>query len=60
MSSRLTEEELKSFKHYAEENMTETDGTLCQWADYTVRLINEVRMLRVLARKDKKREFKEI
>jgi hypothetical protein len=42
----MTDEEIASFWNYAKENMTEEDGTQCQWADYTVRLIENFRRLR--------------
>lgn len=37
----LTKKERDSFRQYAEDNMTEGDGTQCQWADYTVRLVDQ-------------------
>jgi len=43
MSERLTEDEIASFEQYAQAKDTEPDGTQAQWADYTLRLIAEVR-----------------
>lgn len=37
----LTQAEKDSFRAYAEDSKTETDGTQCQWADYTIRLLDE-------------------
>lgn len=42
----MTDEEMASFENYAKENDTEADGTQSQWADYTIRLIADVRRLR--------------
>lgn len=39
----LTDEELQSFEDYAKKSLSEPDGTQSQWADYTLRLIAEVR-----------------
>ena len=41
----LTPEELESFRDYAIRNRTEPDGSQCQWADYTLRLISHVKLL---------------
>ena len=39
---RLTAEERASFRAYAEANRQESNGDQCQWADYTLRLLDEV------------------
>ena len=48
----LSEDELSSFQRYAKANDTEPNGDQSQWADYTLRLIAEVRE----ARKREKQE----
>lgn len=42
----LTDEQKASFRAYAESSMTEADGSQCQWADYTIRLLDECAQLR--------------
>ena len=42
----MTDEELRSFYEYAGKNMVEPDGSQCQWADYSVRCVEEIRRLR--------------
>jgi hypothetical protein len=37
----LAQEEKDSFRAYAEGSKTEADGTQSQWADYTIRLLDE-------------------
>ncbi len=46
----LTDEELQSFEDYAKESLSEPGGALCQWADYSLRLIAEVRERRSASR----------
>jgi hypothetical protein len=46
MRERLTGEELTDFEKYAKDNMTDFDGTQSQWADYTVRMVDEIRYWR--------------
>ena len=38
---RLTDAERLSFRKYAMSGIYEPDGTKCQWADYTLRLLDE-------------------
>ena len=42
MTPPLTKEERESFRAYAEANRTESDGSECQWADYTLRLLADL------------------
>ena len=42
----LTSAERESFREYALANRTEPNGTQCQWADYTLRLLDEIEWLR--------------
>jgi hypothetical protein len=46
MSRTLTKEEKDSFRKYALDSMTESDGTQSQWADYTICLLDENERLR--------------
>ena len=42
MTKPLTPEERESFRDYATDNYTASDGSLCQWADYTIRLLADL------------------
>lgn len=46
MSKPMTDEELQSFYEYAGANMVEPGGSQCQWADYSSRCVEEIRLLR--------------
>jgi phage/plasmid primase-like uncharacterized protein len=46
MNKNLTKEERQSFRKYAKSCLTEPDGTRCQWANYTIRLLNELDRLK--------------
>lgn len=46
MFEPLTDAELQSFCEYAETNVTEFDGTQSQWANYTIRMVDEIRCWR--------------
>ena len=41
----LSETEMQSFRDYATENITEADGTECQWASYTLRALDDIARL---------------
>lgn len=43
MVNPLSESDLDSFYAYAKANKTEPNGEQSQWADYTIRIIEELR-----------------
>lgn len=43
--NQLTVEERNSFRNYAEESMMDSGGNQCQWADYTLRLLDENKVM---------------
>lgn len=46
---KLTDEQVESFRAYAEANRTETDGTESQWAAYTIMALDELTAFREAA-----------
>lgn len=42
----LIQTEIESFRGYAEENRTKSDGSQSQWADYSLRALDELIRLR--------------
>ena len=52
MSKPLSEKEIEVFREYAGRRKTDPDGTQCRWADYTLRIIDELLKYRAEAARD--------